>query len=84
MVFERLVFQQTVLTLRFSLTEVCVGGAVAQSVERATPGEEVPGLSPLWPPAPYWLGQYNETVTVSVKSQKSWSPRSLSLVCDSA
>ena len=25
---------------------VCVGGAVAQSVERATPGEEVPGSIP--------------------------------------
>ena len=36
------------------------GGAVAQSVERATPGEEVPGSIP---PAPYWLGrcQYNVT-----------------------
>ena len=35
------------------------GGAVAQSVERVTPGQEVPGLIP----APYWLGrcQYNVT-----------------------
>ena len=39
------------------------GGAVAQSVERATPGDEALGSIPLWPPAPYWLGrcQYNVT-----------------------
>ena len=36
------------------------GGSVAQSVERSTPGEEVPGSIS---PAPYWLGrcQYNVT-----------------------
>ena len=39
------------------------GGSVAQSVERVTPGEEVPIRFPLWPTAPYWLGrcQYNVT-----------------------
>ena len=39
------------------------GGAVAQSVERATPGEVVPCSIPLWPHAPYWLDrcQYNVT-----------------------
>ena len=38
-------------------------GAVAQSVERATPGEESCVRSQLWPPAPYWFGrcQYNVT-----------------------
>ena len=38
-------------------------GGLAQLVERATPGEEVSGLTPLWPSAPYWLGrcQYNVT-----------------------
>ena len=46
-----------------SRTSVLPCGAVAQSVERATPGEEVTGSIPLWPPAPYWLGrcQYNVT-----------------------
>ena len=44
------------------------GGAVAQSVERTTPGEEVLGsitavAAPPPPPAPYWLVwcQYNVT-----------------------
>ena len=48
---------KTELTKDFLLATV--GGAVAQSVERSTPGEEVPGSIP----APYWLGrcQYNVT-----------------------
>ena len=37
-----------------------MGGVVAQSVERATPGEEV--RFPLWPPAPYWLGRCQHNV----------------------
>ena len=49
--------------IMFVLFIECQGGAVAQSVERATPGEEVSGSIPLWPPAFYWLGrcQYNVT-----------------------
>ena len=39
------------------------GGAEAQSAERATPGEEVVVRSPLWPPAPYWLGRCQHNVT---------------------
>ena len=39
------------------------GGAVAQSVERATPVQESQVRSPLWPPAPYWLGWYQFNVT---------------------
>ena len=37
-----------------------MGGAVAQSVERLTPGEEIPGSIPA---VAYWLGpcQYNVT-----------------------
>ena len=38
------------------------GGAVAQSVESATPGEEVLVQFPLWPPAPYWLGRCQYSV----------------------
>ena len=55
------------LNINLSLISVCaslyLGGAVAQSVERATPGEEVPSSIQLWPSAPYWLGrcQYNVT-----------------------
>ena len=39
------------------------GGAVAQSVEHATPGEEVPGSIHAVAVRPYWLGrcQYNVT-----------------------
>ena len=39
------------------------GDAVAQSVERVTPGEEVPGSIHAVAGAPYWLGrcQYNVT-----------------------
>ena len=33
-----------------------MGGAIAQSVERATPGEEVPGSIPAVA-ARYWLGR---------------------------
>ena len=32
--------------IKFVLFIECQGGAVAQSVERATPGEEVPGSIP--------------------------------------
>ena len=40
-----------------------IGGTLAQSVKRATLGEEVPVRFPLWPPARHWLGrcQYNVT-----------------------
>ena len=45
------------------LISLSIGGAVAQSAERATPGEEVLVRSPLWPPAPYWLGRCQNNVT---------------------
>ena len=40
-----------------------MGGTVAQSVERATPGEEVLGSNPTVAARPLWLGrcQYNVT-----------------------
>ena len=39
-------------------------GAVAESVERATPGEEVVGSIPaVGPPITYWLGQCQYNVT---------------------
>ena len=54
------------------------GGAVAQSVERATPGEEVLGSIPAVTTRSLLDG------SVSVKCdrlrQKSWSPRSVSCV----
>ena len=58
--------------------EILPVGAVAQSVERATPGEEVLGSIPLWPLTPYWLGrcQYNVTETEAMVSL-------LCLVCGS-
>ena len=39
------------------------GGRVAQLVEHAVPGEDVPGSIPAVASAPYWLGrcQYNVT-----------------------
>ena len=45
------------------LLDTVLGGAVAHSIELATLGQEIPGRSPLWPPAPYWTGrcQYNVT-----------------------
>ena len=53
-------------------------GAVAQSVERATPGEEVPGSIPAVAVRSLLVG------SVSVKCdrlrQKSWSPNSVSCV----
>ena len=47
------------LSLFLYLSAYLCGGAIAQLVERVTPGEEV--LGPF--PAPYWLGrcQYNVT-----------------------
>ena len=39
------------------------GGTVAQSVERMTPGEEIPDSILLWLPAPHWLGQCQYNVT---------------------
>ena len=54
------------------------GGAVAQSVERATPGEEVPGSIPSVAARSLLVG------SVSVKCdrlrQKSWSSSSVSCV----
>ena len=45
-----------------------LGGTIAQSVERMTPGEEVGDRIPLWPSAPYWLGRCQYNVTGSDRS----------------
>ena len=43
--------------------QISQGNAVAQSVERAIPGEEVRVRFPLWPPDPYWFGLCQYTMT---------------------
>ena len=54
------------------------GGAVAQSVERATPGEEVPGSTSAVAARSLLGGSVS--VYYDPLRQKSWSPRSVSCV----
>ena len=52
-----------------------MGGTVAQSVECATPGEEVPGLIPAVAPCSLMVGSVS--VTCDQLRQKPWSPSSV-------
>ena len=57
---------------------VLIGGAVAQSVERATPGEQVPGSIPAVAACSLLVGSVS--VLCDRLRQKSWSPSSVSCV----
>ena len=61
-----------------SISMSVVGGAVAQSVERATPGQEVPGSIPAV--AARLLLVRSVSVSCDRLRQKSWSPSSVSCV----
>ena len=62
----------------FLCVEHFPGGAVAQSVERATPGEEVPGSIPAVAARSVLVGSVS--VLCDRLRQKSWSPSSVSCV----
>ena len=53
-------------------------GVVAQSIERATPGEEIPGSIPTVAARSLLVG--SEPVKCDLQRQKSWSPNSVSYV----
>ena len=59
-------------------TAVAIGGEVAQSVERATPCDEVPGSIPAVAARPLLVGSLS--VQCDRLRRKSWSPRFVSCV----